>query len=145
MDDTQIKNIMKVYPNLIKICDDTFKLSSIPVTSSRHILNWIVETDQMLSFKKGNKSLMVSFVKEMREEFGKHKKVLNNEYKVFLWQLRYRGIKYNIYTGEGMGTSIEVIGIKYENLNKYDDEIIEFMKSLSIRLNKLNLDHYGIN
>lgn len=133
----------KIHPSPMDIKKVDSESSSIPVTNIKGILTWMVEVDQIKAFKSDHKSLTQSFVEEMNRDFGDPDSELKGEYHLYKWTLEYKGNIYNIFTGEGKGTSIEICDKKYselmENKKEYLNVVKDFLMSLSIRLNTVNI------
>lgn len=117
----------------------TITKNSTPITTNSEILNWLIEKNQIPSMKSGMKNLMQSIDKELLKIFGKPDDILVGEYVIKLWELEYGVLSFNVFTGEGKGTSIEVIGLNYEQINnkKYKEIIIDFLNSLNGIINEI--------
>jgi hypothetical protein len=120
---------------IIKVEGKKFSDNSIPVTNSRKVLDWIVNTQF-----KTEKNLMQNLIVELTELFGPHNRGLRLEFLTKLWILKYNDITFNVFTAKGKGTSIEIVDQDWDNIrfgNK-DKEIIEFLEKLTVLVNKKN-------
>jgi len=119
--------------DIIKIEGKKFSDNSIPVTNSRKVLDWIVNTQF-----KTEKNLMQNLIVELTELFGTYNRGLRLEFLTKLWILKYKDITFNVFTAKGKGTSIEIVDQEFEDIRfgKKDKEIIEFLEKLTILVNK---------
>lgn len=61
------------------------------------------------------------------------------EYLTKVWIIEYNDISYNIFTTKNKGTSIEIVGYDYEDINSgvKEKEIIEFIEQLYKSINNI--------
>ena len=105
---------------------------SVPVTNNAKILNWIVDK-QMDDYKNNHKSLMANLVDELTKAFGQHNLSRVFEFRTKIWVLQYKDLVFNVFSAPRKGTTIEVVGMSYEDMYKREREndIISFLEELS--------------
>lgn len=126
------------YSEQIKVVSDKKIERSIPVTNNRNVLNWIVDC-QTNSNLNGQKSLSDNLLKELEDLFGSPNKSFRFEFKTKVWVLEYDDNHFNIFTSKGKGTSIEICGYNYDDINESirEKEIIEFIEELHRLVNSI--------
>ena len=109
---------------------------SIPVTNNRNILKWFVDC-QTTSYRNKQKNLTRNLLKELEELFGKSNKSLRLEFMTKVWILEYNGLIFNVFTANGKGTSVEICGYNYEDMETgtNEKEIIAFLEELHRLIN----------
>ena len=123
--------------NTITKSSDVIKDSSVPVTNNRNILKWICDNGSE-SYREGKKNLMQNLIRELTTLFGSPNKLLTIEFKHRIWVLEYGDLKFNVYTAENKGTSIEICDYSYEDMHNgvKEREIIEFLQKLYELINE---------
>lgn len=131
----KIKKVNEISDSLeiTKVEGKKFSDNSIPVTNSRKVLDWIVNTQF-----KTKKNLMQNLIVELTELFGPYNRGLRLEFLTKLWILKYKDIIFNVFTAKGKGTSIEIVDQDFDDIRfgKKDKEIIEFLEKLTVLVNK---------
>lgn len=110
--------------------------SSTPITSNPKILNTIVDI-QTDAYRKGLKNISSNLIDELTILFGNPNKCLRLEYLTKVWIVEYNDISYNIFTAKNKGTSIEIVGYDFRDINRgvKEKEIIEFIEKLYNAIN----------
>jgi len=108
---------------------------SLPITCSRGVLTWVIETHQMDCFRNNKPSLMSDLRKELTNTFGEQVKTITGEFRNKLWVLEHNGLVYNVFSASNKGTSIEVCKT-FEEIRSgvHDTHIIGFLMELHKKL-----------
>jgi hypothetical protein len=110
---------------------------SLPVTNNSLILQWLCN-NAVTAHKNGKKSLTRNLVKELEQLFGAHNKGLRLRRLTKVWVIDFDGMRFNIFTASGTGTSIEVRDMSHEDLQTFEARvrILAFLEELSRKINE---------
>lgn len=102
---------------------------SVPITNNPGILSHICDM-QIRAYADKYKNISRSLINELTELFGKSNTILFNVNKV--WCLKFKELEFNVFSEDGKGTSIEICGESYVDINggKHQEIIIEFLEEL---------------
>lgn len=109
---------------------------TVPITNNSNILKWLINC-QKKSFECSQKNLSKNLLVELKNLFGNHNKSLELESMTKIWTLRYNDLIFNIFTANGLGTSIEIYGYTFDEIRNgvKEKEIIEFLEELHKLIN----------
>ena len=105
--------------------------NSVPITNNPKILKWLINC-QTNSYFNNHKNLSQNLLKELEEIFGSSNKSLRLEFMTKVWILEYNKLIFNVFTSKGKGTSVEICGYDYNDIQIGTNEkkIIKFLEEL---------------
>jgi len=88
---------------------------SVPISNNRNLMEWLVNC-QTKSHLNKQKNLSKNLLVELESIFGSSNKSLRLEFMTKVWVLEYNGLVFNVFTAKGKGTSIEICGYEYKDI-----------------------------
>jgi hypothetical protein len=120
---------------------DLNSVKSSNILNNQEVSKWL-QQNQIGAFKSNKVPLLSSLKSKLRSLFGKYAQTFaGSDYKLYVWHLKHNNTVINVFTGNGYGTSYEVVldddpsATDWSFNNKKGNEVINFLTELDKLLN----------
>ena len=123
--------------NKIKRFDERKVKQTIPIENNINIMKYLSDMN-IKSYKENKKRLTQSLENEFEILFGKCHGTLRGEYYHRFWNVSFENLIFKIYTAKGKGTTSEIEGFDFKNINDLyalNKTLIEFLDELHQMIN----------